>query len=71
MGRGATEDEKSPYVMAVEPKYGLPFGSAYTMPTQGRNGGQALDAALNSIQNKGASKDLVDLVNRIRAGRKN
>lgn len=71
MGSAAKENEKSPYVMAVEPKYGLPFGSAYTMPTQGRDGGQALDAALSKIQSKGASKDLVDLVNRIRAGRKN
>jgi hypothetical protein len=71
MGRGATEGEKSPYVMAVEPKYGLPYGSAYTMPTQGRNGGQALDAALSGIKRRGASSELVDLVNRIQAGRKN
>ena len=70
MGRAADEGEKSPYVMAVEPKYGLPFGSAYTMPTSGRNGGQALNAALGTIQNRGASQDLVDLVKRIQEGRK-
>lgn len=62
---------KSPYVMVTEPKYGLPIGSPYTMPTSGQDGGQALKLVLNRLQSKGASSDLVDLARRVSEGRKN
>ena len=68
--RAPAKGEKSPYLMAVEPKGGLPLGSSYTMPTQGRSGGEALAATLRRLKTQNASSDLVNLINRIEAGRK-
>ena len=68
--RAPAKGEKSPYLMAVEPKGGLPLGSSYTMPTRGQSGGEALAATLRRLKTQNASSDLVNLINRVEAGRK-
>jgi len=63
------EEEKSPYLMVVEPRGGLRIGSPYQMPTRGLTGGQQLDRALASASRTGVSPELQSLIARVQAGR--
>lgn len=67
--RAPAEGEKSPFLMVAEPKGGLPFGSAYTMPTKGLTGQQALNRAISRLESQGASQGLLDIARRVSEGR--
>jgi hypothetical protein len=66
-----SKTDKSPYLMTVAPKGGLPSGSPYTVADKqskykGKTQNDPLQAAIDSLQSQGASDDLTGLIASLR-----